>query len=77
MWHCIGVYPYPEDLPKLDQIGARAPVARSSLQAVITPSVLPHWELLLADHPEKGIKEGFWIGFNRRVKLASARKNML
>ena len=57
----------------------------SGLQAVITPLVLPHWESLLADHPDKnysgyllkGIKEGFWIGFDRGVKLASARKNML
>ena len=64
MWHCIGVYPYTEDLLKLDQIGARAPVARSGLQAVITPLVLPHWESLLADHPDKNyvdslFKEGF------------------
>ena len=79
------MYPNTEDLLKLDQIGARAPMARSGLQAVITPLVLPHWESLLADHPDKnyvgyllkGIKEGFRIGFNRQVKLASARKNML
>ena len=85
MWHFTGVYPYTNDLLKLDWIGARAPAARSGLQDVITPLVLPHWESLLADLPDKayvgyllkGIKEGFRIGFDRRVKLTSARKNMV
>ena len=53
MWHLTGVYPYTEDLLKLDQIGPRVPVAKSGIQAAITLLVLPHWESLLTDHPDK------------------------
>ena len=80
-----GMYPYTEDLLNLDRVGARAPKARSGMLAVIIPLVLPHWESMLADHPDKdyvgyllkGIERGFRIGFDRGGKLVSARKNML
>jgi len=78
------LYPYTADLLCLDFCRPASGVAWPPLSEVSTPLKLPAWEAALQAHPDKafarfvitGIRDGFRIGFSRKISLQCAPRNM-
>ena len=78
-------YQYTADLLALEQCKpADSMVYDKTMSTIITPLNASAWESCLQAHPDKqfaqyicnGIKHGFHIGFNREVRISSAKSNM-
>lgn len=79
-------YQYTADLLALDRTATKllAGPGDPRLTAITTPLKWNEWAKMLAHHPDRpfanyilsGISEGFRVGFNFRVKLKAANKNM-